>query len=460
LAFFKDESVSTMPQSFSSTQLSAFPDQRVDALIAETIRRRRIDHPEAWDGENSWVSRFTVGCHCVAPVIAHLAGERKLRVLELGCGHGQKALSYAPHVGSVLGIDLLKDHVDFANYSALKMGSANTEFRHVAAEDLDAVLADDQFDLIMLYAVMEHLTPSERLSVLEKSWAHLKDDGMLYIGETPNRIAVYDMHSTYLLFPDVLPDELYIPYVERFSTREDTLRNNKMFGDPVTGSYRVGRGVSFHEFHMVFGSIDKFAPHVIHDSFRSYGRALYPLRRNEVSLLDTFRFHWTNIPQMFSRYWIEGVFAKTASPNRALEFKFEKCVIEGSLIAGVDPMGLEGHVLGKGGIISARVDAPLFQFTICTQTSNGVLAVEVDGQTIEEIDTKGILINGSPNAWYVTFERALRPGPHYVALRVSGGEYVTVGDISSIGSRVMNFRDPRAPRVITPDLLAQYKISG
>ena len=449
-----------MPQSFGPTQFSAFPDQRVDALIAETIQRRKRDHPEAWDGENSWVSRFTVGCHFVAPTLARLAGERQLRVLELGCGQGQKALSYAPHVGSILGIDLVKDHVDFANYSARKMGSANAEFRHVAAEDLDAVLAGDQFDLIMLYAVMEHLTPSERLSVLEKAWAHLKDDGMLFIGETPNRLAVFDMHSTHLLFPDVLPDELYIPYVEWFSTRQDTLRNNKQFGDFVTGSYRVGRGVSFHEFHMVFGSIEKLASHVIHDSFRSCGRALYPLMRNEVSLLDTFRFHWTKIPQMFSRYWIEGVLSKTPAPTQTLDFKFEKCEVDGSLISGFDPMGLEGHVLGKDSVISARVDAPFFQFTICTQTSNGILAVEVDGQAIEEIDTKGILINESPCSWYVTFERALRPGPHYVALRVTRGEYVTVGDISSLGSRVLSSRDPRAPRIITPELLAQYKISG
>jgi SAM-dependent methyltransferase len=244
--------------SIRPTYFSLFPDENTDLAISETIERRRTNHPDAWSGPNSWVSRFTSGCFAVAPVIAELfKGRPKPRVLEIGCGQGQKALSYTSQAHSVLGIDLVDDLITVAKDSAAKMGVANVEFRATAAADIASILGGDRFDLIMLYAVMEHLTPKERIDVIRTCWAHLSDKGLLFVGESPSRISNFDYHTLNLPFVDTLTNELYLEYARQFSARADSLTNANLFSnDPIEGSYRVGRGLSFHEFDLAFADRD------------------------------------------------------------------------------------------------------------------------------------------------------------------------------------------------------------
>jgi S-adenosylmethionine-dependent methyltransferase len=114
-------------------------------------------------------------------------------------------------------------------------------------------------DLIVAYALLEHLTPEERLRFLIGAWRHLPMGGHLVVIETPNRLYWFDWHSSQMPFADQVPHEIAflwnefsprasIPQAIKANSLESAMRGN------VERWYRFGRGASFHEFHIALGT--------------------------------------------------------------------------------------------------------------------------------------------------------------------------------------------------------------
>jgi SAM-dependent methyltransferase len=436
------------------TYLTSFHDPELDLCISENRRRREADFPEAWGGENSWISRYEAGCFALAPIIARITGAGAARVLEIGCGQGQKALSYAPFVGSVLGIDIEGELVSYAKDAVARLKAPNVVFDQIEANDVSRILESDKFDIIVLYAVMEHLTPTERQNLLSAIWSHLGEDAHLVIGETPNRISSYDMHSTRLSFVDSLNDDCYLQYVERFTSREDWRPYVGRFQDRVLGSYRAGRGVSYHEFDLLLGKMGEIGNHIVEDSFSSLARNIYPLRSSEWGILSETRWQGNQIDQFFSRYWLEGVISRKADVTRRIEREFSLLdpKIASQFTKGFDECGLRAYGL-RGRTQSIEFDLPVgahtYQMLFDIRSIGRVEISNQLGNVLEVIDIADLRSVVLPGVNYAAVDRAVTPGTTAIAIRPDDQDSVLITeDLGVFGLRSLGKLDPRTPEIL------------
>jgi hypothetical protein len=143
-----------------------------------------------------------------------------------------------------------------------------------------------EIDLLVLYAVLEHLTIPERRSILRLAQEVYRRGGHVLIAETPNRLSPFDTHSFQLPFVDWLPIELQEEYVSR-SPREDLKAH--LVAAPPDGKqgalYRIGRGLSFHEFECFWEKDSYEGLSAAQDGFSVSLLNLEPFRREEADLM-------------------------------------------------------------------------------------------------------------------------------------------------------------------------------
>jgi hypothetical protein len=108
----------------------------------------------------------------------------------------------------------------------------------------------DSFDLVIFYAVLEHMTHEERRVGMGASWEVLKPGGYCVVTETPNRLWYRDNHTALLPFHHWLPDAVAFEYP--WFSKRDYFREVYLTQTPERELYflRRGRGVSFHEFEL------------------------------------------------------------------------------------------------------------------------------------------------------------------------------------------------------------------
>jgi S-adenosylmethionine-dependent methyltransferase len=171
------------------------------------------------------------------------------RILEIGCGTGSSTVALAEQGAVVTGIDIDEDALVVARERCRAYG-LQAEFRAMNAQSLARTFRQDEFDLIIFFASLEHMTIDERLGALSDAWDLLPRNAMLSVVETPNRLWYYDDHTSYLKFYHWLPDELAFHY-SRFSPRENFREVYRKY-DPASQEHflRRGRGMSFHEFDL------------------------------------------------------------------------------------------------------------------------------------------------------------------------------------------------------------------
>ena len=111
---------------------------------------------------------------------------KRLKVLDVGCGTGNISLEVAELGCEVLGIDLDKESIEYANKrNTLK----NCKFKVANAQDLDL---KEKFDVIIASEVLEHLKHPENLVDFVNK--NLKKEGFLFLsipnGFGPSEISV------------------------------------------------------------------------------------------------------------------------------------------------------------------------------------------------------------------------------------------------------------------------------
>ncbi|MFO8002564.1 MAG: class I SAM-dependent methyltransferase [Marinilabilia sp.] len=191
----------------------------------------------------------------IVPWIDNATNLKRMRILEIGCGTGSSSIALAEQGARVTGIDIdegalivAKDRSDVYNVDA--------EFKLLNAQQISGVFNDGEFDVIIFFACLEHMTIAERLSSLRDAWEILPTNGLLVIVETPNRLWYFDDHSSMLPFFHWLPNELAFWYT-KFSSREN-FRELYNEDNEVSKEHfiRRGRGVSFHEVDIAIGPVD------------------------------------------------------------------------------------------------------------------------------------------------------------------------------------------------------------
>jgi 2-polyprenyl-3-methyl-5-hydroxy-6-metoxy-1,4-benzoquinol methylase len=210
-----------------------------------------------------------------------------LRILEVGCGTGCSTVVLAEQGAQVTGIDVDAGALRVA-HDRCRLYGLRAELHELNAVEAARHFRTGDFDLVIFFACLEHMTLSERMEALPALWNLLPGGAWLAIVETPNRLWYFDFHTSLLPFFNWLPDDLAFAY-SKFSEREqfkDEFRVNNP--SHMQQFLRKGRGVSYHEFDLAVGT------HAVFSSFSTFYGYRYTLLRSMrarrfKSILRSFR---------------------------------------------------------------------------------------------------------------------------------------------------------------------------
>jgi 2-polyprenyl-3-methyl-5-hydroxy-6-metoxy-1,4-benzoquinol methylase len=158
------------------------------------------------------------------------------RILDFGCGAGHSLdalLGYFPHA-RFTGADIAEDRLDIFN--SYLPASDRERIELILMRDpreLDSLGND--FDVINLNAVFEHLLPHERRWLLPGLWSKLAVGGMLVVTETPWRWFPIETHTTSKPLVNYLPDRLALAVTRRSREYDSSLTWEAALRDGVRG---------------------------------------------------------------------------------------------------------------------------------------------------------------------------------------------------------------------------------
>jgi len=171
---------------------------------------------------------------------------RSAKILEIGCGTGASTIALAEQGAQITAIDIDNDAIQVAK-DRCKVYGVSVNFICGNAIELKNQLQDQNFDLIIFYACLEHMTYEERIESLKSYFDLLPKGAFMSIVDTPNRLWYYDDHTALLPAYNWLPNRLAFDYA-KFSSRTNF---NELYGEYTEDNFlhflRAGRGFSFHE---------------------------------------------------------------------------------------------------------------------------------------------------------------------------------------------------------------------
>ena len=147
---------------------------------------------------------------------------RPHRILDYGCGAGSSTVTLSrlfPHARLIVGMDFVEQFLSIARSRVSHYGITNVQFEKVSSGE-NFQKAGEEYDLVFLNAVYEHLLPSERPTVLANLWSVLKPGGALILNQTPHRWFPIETHTSGLPLINYLPDAFAFWTVRKFSKRE------------------------------------------------------------------------------------------------------------------------------------------------------------------------------------------------------------------------------------------------
>jgi len=267
------------------------------------------------------LSRIATALYYYRPLLADLLKPTHTKcVVEIGSGRGAKALSWASLFQSYVGIEL--NPADAAQTTDLLREFGATNAR-VICGNAEAIVEQpekhgiERIDLLILFAVVEHLTIPERKSVLQLAETVYRRGGYVLIAESPNRLCRLDQHSWQLPFTDWLPLEIMAEYAAK-STRDDLKwrLNQASQAQAAETLYRIGRGVSFHEFECFWQKETYENLGIVSDGYSTELLNYYPFVRDEWDLLRFCTDNKVAVERLFTRYYLEGIFSANAHGPR------------------------------------------------------------------------------------------------------------------------------------------------
>jgi SAM-dependent methyltransferase len=109
------------------------------------------------------------------------------RVLEVGCGRGYTCLKLAPHVRSLVGLDISRRALEETRGLLEANTVGNVSLVNGSADELTRHFPPRTFDKVVSIDVYEHLVPEDAKTHLSQVYTVLKPKGRLIV-VTPNRL--------------------------------------------------------------------------------------------------------------------------------------------------------------------------------------------------------------------------------------------------------------------------------
>lgn len=343
-----------------------------------------LDLDRVWTAEVSiipWLQRHL-----------QLAGAR---VVEYGCGDGQVSCSLAPHVGSVVGLDIDRSMVELGRRKVETAQIQNVDLQFHPLEDIVDVFKSFKgtVDIVLLYAVLEHLTIAERFEVLRASRELAEPDGLIVVVESPNRLISLDSHSSHLPYLNWLPDELARLYADR-SPRQDyregfIAARERGAADEAEWWVRFGRGVSFHEFELMFGDLSS---HMRAGDYETVLWPARPLQPEELPLSADLRRQRPDLSPIWSRHWLDFILSPVPISEKPRFVRPWPMGTENSEDVEYAPWG-GIHLRGPRSRLFVNPDRPTRRLVagFTCLPGEAVLTVESGGQPLAEVRTSSNL---------------------------------------------------------------------
>ncbi len=142
------------------------------------------------------------------------------RILDFGSGSGASTMilsRFFPEA-EIIGVELDERLQSIACNRLEFYGYKNVSF-YLSPSGSELPTGIDNFDLVILSAVYEHLLPKERKTVIPMVWEKVKDNGYLFLNMTPHRYFPIEHHTTNLPLLNYLPDSITYFVARKFSKR-------------------------------------------------------------------------------------------------------------------------------------------------------------------------------------------------------------------------------------------------
>ncbi|MBD3197268.1 MAG: methyltransferase domain-containing protein [Candidatus Lokiarchaeota archaeon] len=177
-------------------------------------------------------------------------------ILDFGCGSGASTIILARALpeSKIIALDTNKKLLEIANHRADFYNLKNIDFLLSTNKDDGTPSQLEKFDIVIFNAVIEHLTPQERVSILTNIWHKLHEKGLIIINETPNRLSPFETHTTNLPFINYLPNKLAYYIANKFSKN---LSKNYSWEELLKNGIR---GTTIKEIFKIINSNSKHHP--------------------------------------------------------------------------------------------------------------------------------------------------------------------------------------------------------
>ena len=267
------------------------------------------------DIENNVFRRYNHSLQHVVPWLGRQINLENKNVLEIGCGTGSSTAALAHYVQSIKGYDIQSPAVLGARKRLEIMGLDNVQLHILNEDDLIKRISEDtntKYDIILLFAVLEHQTINERHETLKTCWDLLAEDGVMAVIDTPNILHYFDLHTSKLPFMHMLPTRLYARYAKNslrpMFAKSFSSEKEKSDSQLDLEIARWGRGASYHDFELTLGK--DYKNFIVAEGFEPEILDWFPCTVEEEILRWYIQHKEFDIPLGFTRCVLNLIFKK------------------------------------------------------------------------------------------------------------------------------------------------------
>jgi 2-polyprenyl-3-methyl-5-hydroxy-6-metoxy-1,4-benzoquinol methylase len=200
-----------------------------------------------------FISRLKTSRMTYVPWLKENMSLNGCKVLEVGCGTGSSLIALAEQGAEVTGIDMDENAIGIARDLCVVF-NVSARLLTGNAENVMSELNNQQFDLVLFIATLEHMLYCERINCIREYFNHLTDNGYIGIFETPNRLWYFDAHTGMLPFFHWLQDDIALDYIKTKQVHDTQYCRTDHPDMSYLHLARRGRGFSFHELEIALNT--------------------------------------------------------------------------------------------------------------------------------------------------------------------------------------------------------------
>ncbi|WP_186203964.1 class I SAM-dependent methyltransferase [Burkholderia gladioli] len=257
---------SVLGDSSMSKELQMLEDRALsphqEAVLFEALKKI---YPAGFEEQPQAEETFEVEIHTRSywfrkryiPWIGSFTSLKNQKILEIGAGTGTSAIPLAEQGAYVFSIDINAAGLEVARIRSRLHGLDHlTDFNLGNAEEVGETFKGKQFDMVVYFASLEHMTYSERIQTLQAAWLLLSPGGHLVVVDSPNRLWYFDEHTSFTNFFHWLPNDVAIDYAKHTGREGFNKEFDVAVSDADVRLARWGRGISIHDFQIAIGPVE------------------------------------------------------------------------------------------------------------------------------------------------------------------------------------------------------------